>query len=194
MINKSYVVDKELLEHDDDKISWKLEYPVLNNENNYYSEVKGLLLNEIVKLTELPYNNMELEGNYYYTGNYEITEQTQDIVSLCYVISVFYEYGASSIEYCYGLTIDINTAEKIALSVYVEDLNTSLQEIEKGNYSVSYGAFSAMSDDEVRSELEKEFSDSQLNLSYNNFCIDDGNVCFIVNGVIGSDYSVVKLR
>lgn len=193
LISKSYIVDKKLLEHDGDKISWKLEYPVLNNEKNYYSEVNGLLLNEIVKLTELPYNNMELEGNYYYTGNYEIMEQTQDIVSLCYVISVFYEYGANPIEYCYGLTIDIDTGEKIALSAYVEDLNVSLQEIEKGNYSVSYGAFSDMSDNEVRSELEKEFSDSELNLSYNNFYIDDGSVNFIINGVIGSDYAVIKL-
>ncbi len=86
IMNKSYIVDNELLKHDGDKISWELEYPVLNNESNYY-----------------------------YTGNYEITEQTENIVSLCYVISVFYEYGANPTEYCYDLTIDIDTGEKIAL-------------------------------------------------------------------------------
>lgn len=43
LISKRYSIDKELLEHDGDKISWKLEYPVLNNEENYYSEVNGFL-------------------------------------------------------------------------------------------------------------------------------------------------------
>ena len=42
--------------------------------------------------------------------------------------------------------------------------------------------------------MEKEVSEYELSKSYNNFYIDDGSICFIVNDVIGSDYSVIKMN
>ena len=188
------LIDNELLEYSDDKISWKLEYPVLNSESDQYDKVNTLLIDEIKKLTELPYIAKEFEGRFYYTGRYKIFEQSSDVISLCYVMSVFYEHAANPTDYCYGLTVDIETAELIALSAYVEDINTSLTEIEKGNYTVSYGVFSYHSHDEVKDEVEKVVSECELNKSYNNFYIDDGNVCFIVNDVVGSEYSVIRMN
>ena len=191
---KDYIIDNELLEYSDDKISWKLEYPVFNSESDQYDKVNTLLVDEIKKLTELPYVAKEFEGRFYYTGRYEIFEQSSDVISLCYVISIFHEHAASPFVCCYGLTVDIETAEMIALSAYVEDINKSLTEIEKGNYTVSYGAFSVQSSDEVKIEVEKAFSECELSKSYNSFYIDDGNVCFIVNDVVGSDYSVIRMN
>ena len=192
--NNTTLIDNELLEYSDDKITWKLEYPVLNSETNQYDKVNSLLIDEIKKLTELPYVAKEFEGRFYYTGRYEIFEQSSDVISLCYVISIFHEHAASPFDCCYGLTVDIETAELVALSAYVEDINTSLMEIEKGNYTVSYGVFSVQSSDEVKNEVEKAFSECELSKSYNNFYIDDGNVCFIVNDVVGSDYSVIRIN
>ena len=192
--NNTTLIDNELLEYSDDKITWKLEYPVLNNESDQYDKVNTLLIDEIKKLTELPHIGKHLEGRFYYTGKYEIFEQSSDVISLCYVMSVYYEHAASPFECCYGLTVDIETAELVALSAYVEDINTSLTEIEKGNYTVSYGAFSYESSDKVKSRVEISVSECELSKSYNNFYIDDGNVCFIVNGVSGSEYSVIKMN
>ena len=192
--DKKYIINNELIEHDGENISLELEYPVLDNENDYYKEVNRLLLNEIVKLTELPLVDTRLEGRYYFTGVYEITEQTEDMVSLCYVISVFYEKGNNPIEYCYGLTFDILDGEKISLSIYIDDLDNCFNEVGKGNYSVEYGAFSLLTCDEVRAELEKEFSECSPDMCYNNFYIDGEGVCFIINDVMGSDYSVVKVK
>lgn len=192
--NNTTLIDNELLEYSDDKITWKLEYPVLNNESDQYDKVNTLLIDEIKKLTELPHIAKELEGRFYYTGKYEIFEQSDEVISLCYVMSVFYEHAANPTDYCYGLAVDIENAEMIALSAYVEDINTSLMEIEKGNYTVSYGVFSVQSSDEVKNEVEKAFSECELSKSYNNFYIDDGNVCFIVNDVVGSEYSVIRIN
>ena len=33
--NNTTLIDNELLEYSDDKISWKLEYPVLNSESSH---------------------------------------------------------------------------------------------------------------------------------------------------------------
>ena len=51
-----------------------------------------------------------------------------------------------------------------------------------------------MSDDEVKKELEKEFSNTELKDSYNNFFIDNGSMCLIINEVVGSGYPIVKLK
>ena len=192
-LTEKYIIDKKLLEYNNDKISWKLECPVLNGESDYYNEVNALLIKEIEKLA-VPYTDMDLEGHFYYTGRYEIFEQSSDVISLSYVISTFYEHAANPFECCYGLTVDIETAELVALSAYVEDINTSLAEIEKGNYTVSYGEFSYEPSNEVKSRVEKTVSECELSKSYNNFYLDDGAVCFIVNGVIGSDYSVIRMN
>ena len=191
LVDKSYVIDNKILEQEEKKVTWNLEYPVLNNESNYYSEVNNILINEILELTT--HNDVNLEGHYYYTGTYEITEQTEKIVSLCYVVSMFYEHAAHPTEYCYGLTIDIQTGEMVTLSAYACDVDSIFGEIENGNYSVAYGAFSLMSEEEVADEIRKNFSECNPNSSFNNYYIDGGKVCLIVNGVIGSDYSVVTL-
>ena len=187
------LIDNELIEYRDAKITWNLEYPVLKSESGQYNKVNALLVDEIKKLTELPYRDKETERHVYYTGKYEIFEQSDEVISLCYVISMYYEYG-KPFDYCYGLTVDIETAERIALSEYVEDINTSLTEIEKGNYTVSYGAFAYESSDKVKSGVEIAVSECELSKSYNNFYIDDGSICFIVNDVIGSDYSVIRMN
>lgn len=192
LIDKSYIINNQILENDGIKISWKLEFPVLDNENDYYNEINKVILNDIVKFTELPHYDEKLEGHYYYTGTYEIAEQTEKIFSLYYVVSVFYEYGASPTEYCYGLTYDLETGEKNDLSVYINDMESILKDVERGDYSVCYGAFSTMTNEEVRKEVENTFLECELDTSFNNFYIDDG-ICLIINDVIGSDYSIIKL-
>ena len=84
--NNTTLIDNELLEYNDAKITWKLEYPVLNSENDQYDKVNTLLVDEIKKLTELPYVAKEFEGRFYYTGKYKIFEQSSDVISLCYVM------------------------------------------------------------------------------------------------------------
>lgn len=61
-VSKNYIISNEFSEYNNDKISWKLEYPVLNSDSDYYNEVNTLLIDEIKKLAELPYIAKDLEG------------------------------------------------------------------------------------------------------------------------------------
>lgn len=50
-----------------------------------------------------------------------------------------------------------------------------------------------MTTDEIKSEISKRFVDDELSVYTNNFCIDEDELYIIVDDIIGSDYTVIKL-
>ncbi len=193
VLYEGYTITKEEFDKAEGSMTWDLEYPQLAGEGREYDRV-----NELIKQTAVEFNTPDWEikdktRERGFTGKYKIIWQTEEIVSIEFT-SIYTAKGAANPSYdCCGMTIDLAAGMVVALDNYIESIEIVLKQIEAGNYTVEYGAFYLMSNGEIMNEIAEEFSNLDLNVYKDNFCVDEDELYLIVDNIIGSDYAIIKI-
>lgn len=171
----------------------ELEYPQLSGEGDLYDEI-----NDLIKATVIEFNSPDWEmdddpGYLSFTGKYEIISQTEDFISIEFTSMFYAEKMAHPCNSCRGLTIDLKTGEAVTLDRYISSIDYILEQIDAKDYVLGYGVFQAMTEDEIKTEIKERFNDNELNTYSDNFCIDEEGIHIIVDDIIGSYYTIIKI-
>lgn len=130
----------------------------------------------------------------YTVGKHEVLWHTEDIFSVK-IQGDFYvlEYPHTT-SFCYGLSIDLKKARVVMFDEVVPDIEYIIDAVLNGEYEVEYGVFGYMTEEEIVQEVAEYFDTKEFRKCMNNFYMDENYVYVIIDDVIGSEYSVLKLN
>lgn len=188
--NKKMSAVKKTYEDKSDTHKINLEYPELSGTE------KADMINQVLydEVLGLPILDLDSYSDYTYltiAGEYEFIQKTGGILSVKYDCNYYAKGTPGTTDVCYGITIDTETGEVISLAdlISYEDIINGIQNEEYGSV---YGVFTLMTKDEILKEVREAINESEYGTYKNNFYVDEEYIYLIVDGVIGSDYAIVR--
>lgn len=188
------ILQDESFEKQIDDMNIKIRYPQIKNSEN--PEV--IKINKMIKEAAINkyYENCNLEG-LTLDQSYKVEMHSKELLSI-----VFYQYAyvagtAHPKDSCFAVTIDLNTAKKLALSDYIESYEFLENKILSGNCEILCGGLLIRSFDEIVEYIRGGFEDIPINKNTDYFYIskDDGSLCTIIDlPQAGGGYSIIKIN
>ena len=172
-----------------------IKYPQLSNEDDYYKDINKLILDSINEFDIFGFDRELFEGmQFIFTGDYEIKEQSEDGISIIFILSSYIAGYPGPSEFCYGLNIDLATEKVVKLNEKVESMDVIINAVNDGKYVAEYGVFTQMSKEEILDDIEDVFNEKEFDTYKYNFYMTEDKVYLIVDDVIASDYGIISLQ
>lgn len=193
--NKKYIITEQTISETTEEYTKDIKYPQLSNEDDYYKDINKLILDSINEFDIFGFDRELFEGmQFIFTGDYEIKEQSEDGISIIFILSSYIAGYPGPSEFCYGLNIDLATEKVVKLNEKVESMDVIINAVNDGKYVAEYGVFTQMSKEEILDDIEDVFNEKEFDTYKYNFYMTEDKVYLIVDDVIASDYGIISLQ
>ena len=184
------VNEKEYVEQTD-AYAMRLKYPKFVGDYHYV-KINDLIIDSILDLPIYDINNYSDLSFVNFNGEYKIIRMKDGIVSIKYQASATVKGSARPTECCFGITINLETGELVKLEeeISYEEILTKIQNAE---YTVEFGTLDMMTVEQVQKEFEESIISSEYDTYTNNFYIGVGSLYVVIDGIIGSDYGIIRI-
>ena len=188
--NNSHSLKSELFEEMKDDLDVKIRYPQIENDENMMTEK----INELIKEVAINryYEQWNLKG-LTLDQSYSVENQRCELLSIVFSGYVYVAGTAHPTDTYHAITINLETADKYALSDFIESYEHLEIKITNNEYEVLYGGLKLLSSDEVLSIVQTNFENVPIEQNTQKFYISEtGKVCIIIDlPNAGGDYSVL---
>jgi len=188
--NNSYALKNELFEETKVDLDVKIRYPQIENDENMMTGK----INELIKEVAINryYEQWNLEG-LTLDQSYSVENQGSELLSIVFSGYVYVAETSHPTDTYHAITINLETAEKYALSDFIESYEYLENKITNNEYEVLYGGLKLLSSDETLSIVKTNFENVPIDQNKQKFYISEGEkVCIIIDlPNAGGDYSVL---
>ena len=188
--NNSHSLKSELFEEMKDDLDVKIRYPQIENDENMMTEK----INELIKEVAINryYELWNLKG-LTLDQSYSVENQRCELLSIVFSGYVYVAGTAHPTDTYHAITINLETADKYALSDFIESYEHLEIKITNNEYEVLYGGLKLLSSDEILSIVQTNFENVPIEQNTQKFYISEtGKVCIIIDlPKSGGDYSVL---
>ncbi|WP_313585061.1 hypothetical protein [Lacrimispora sp.] len=188
--NNSDFLKSELLEETKDDLDVKIRYPQIeNNENIMTGKISELIKEAAINKY---YEQWNLKG-LTLDQSYSVENRGSELLSIVFLGYVNVAGTAHPTDTCHAVTINLETAEKLALSDFIESYEFLENKIAGNEYEVLYGGFKSLTSDEILSIIRTNFGNITIDQNTQKFYIsEDGKICIIIDlPNAGGDYSIL---
>lgn len=191
--NENINIESELFEQVEDDLDVKIRYPQIKKDESILTEK----INEIIKEAAINkyYEQWKLEG-LTLDQSYDVKKQGNELLSIVFSGYVYVAETAHPTDTCHAVTVNLDTAEKLALSDFIESYEYLEDRIADNKYDVLYGSLKSLSSDEILSIIRTNFENVPIDQNKKGFYISEDEKIYIIIDMphAGGDYSILCIR